>query len=129
MPSAFIDDGYTLTAKLSGESGVYDPFEITYRPLVRSEHFRYANAARQWFDGEDRIKRENLEDLDKLYAEILAGSNGWTRKLLDWTLTDHAGKKVEINQEHLLMLHPAAFDDLIRVFFPRDDSEGEAEKN
>jgi hypothetical protein len=126
MPSAFIDDGYTLTATLPGKEGEYDACEITYRPLVRLEHFKYSTQVQKWFDKET-IKREHLGDLDQLYADMFAGSNGWTPKLLKWDMKDSRGDVVAITSENLLRIHPGMFADMIDVFFPT--GEEEAEKN
>ena len=126
MPSAFIDDGYTLTATLPGKEGEYEPCEITYRPLVRLEHFRYSTQVQKWFD-KDGLKREHLTDLDRLYADLIAGSNGWTQKLLEWDMVNSQGEAVAINPENLLRIHPRMFAAMIDVFFPSEAED--AEKN
>lgn len=88
MPSAFIDDGYSLRATIKSEAGTFDEFDIVYRPMEAGE------------------SAELLAKTDKMpwgtYSQVRAE---WVaKKLISWTLIRSNNSPVEITPKTVLKL-------------------------
>lgn len=111
MPSAFINDGYTLNAEISSAVGAFDAFSIAYRPMAHG-------------DLADLIATTDKQP----WTVYTAKRVDWiVKKLVSWNLVDSAGVAVAINAANILRLQDAAVNEIwSRV---AADLPGDAEKN
>jgi len=112
MPCAFIDDGYTETARMAAAPGVSPAITFRFRPVTAGEFGEYAH----------KLELSNTAEAKVATAEILAS------KLVDWDVRDASGVKIEITVDNLLRLEHELHLKLFQVVIgeiPGDDSNVE----
>jgi hypothetical protein len=108
MPSAFIDDGYTLDGYIAENPGLYPAVEFQYRPMTRRET--------AVLEG-DIMRTRDAEAGETEAAKVVA------RKLVSWNLVDRAGKPVPISADNLLRLQPVLGGTLLEIVRGRRASD------
>jgi hypothetical protein len=88
MPSAFIDDGYTLTATIHSDAGTFEEFPISYRQMSSGEHAELIT----------RTDKQPWSFYSRQRAEWIA------KKLVSWGLSKSDGSLVEINADNVLKI-------------------------
>ena len=111
MPSAFLDDGYTLTATIHSESGTFDDFPIVYRQMGTGEHAELIT----------KTDKQPWLFYSRQRAEWIA------KKLVSWGLLRQSGAMVEITPENVLKLLDEAVNGIWKQI--AGDVPGEPEKN
>lgn len=110
MP-AFIDDGFTRTAKINEEPGLYEEVRFSYRPATQAE-------SRVWVEKRSRFSPEEIGNLD---AEFLA------KHITDWNVKNQSGAKVAISKANFLRIQPNLNLRMVHIVggLSPDDSDGE----
>lgn len=98
MPSPFIADGYSIAAEVRSETGVFDPFQIEYRPAVSLETARVVDPSL------------TVEKNDERKTKLLLD------KLISWSLSHpETGQKVPITAESIARLTYIAKDRIFSI--------------
>ena len=120
--SPFIPDSYTREGVIPEQPGFWSAVRIRYRPLsIDEQSLIYA-----------RQRLSPSEPVARFYAEALAGTPERKGNLLDWDLKDSQGHKLNVTPQNILKLHPAFYDELVKVIegsvvLPSGETPSEAE--
>jgi hypothetical protein len=106
MPSPFIADGYTRSARIDGSES-HPPLHFEYRPMLWSDLMVLT----------DRISQLNLEDEREVLEADRRIAVELDRRLVTWTLNDAEGKPAPISTESLARIEIRLFIHLTEIVF------------
>lgn len=115
MPSAFIDDGYTLEATLEA-TNFHPAVSITYRPMLRSERIRLIEKSARAVDDKQAVEASN------------AVSESLAKHLVKWDVTNSRGEPVQITADNMQKIEPHLFEKIYNKV-GQFETETAAEKN
>lgn len=107
----FIEDGWSEKCVLTGEAGLYGPFEAMYRPLLPVEAGTFS----------DRVQKMTIPQVRQEIAIWLA------KQLVSWNITTSSGEPVPITKENVGKLREALYSRLWLVVsgqMPDDQPDG-----
>ena len=117
MPSAYIDDGYTLSATVHSDAGLFDDFRIVYRKMAKAEQAEF----------DTKAKDQTPIVIARLMADWMA------KKLVSWTLKKRDQSPISISQKSCLQTDEPAFNavwNYVTGYSAADpETEDDAEKN
>ncbi len=121
MKKAFIDDGYTIDAKLE-ETDWYPKVQFTYRPMLQADRL-------QLFQQIQHVSRQDNGNGESVKEGELIAAKAMEEYLIRWDVVDRDGRTVEINAANYLQLEAHLSGDLFNVVTgnkaPRRVQEGE----
>lgn len=106
MPSAFIDDGYTIHCYINSRKD-YDRIAFEYRPVTREEQVRSSR----------KITSKDEEAVVRA-AEFTAG------RLVGWDLQTNKGEPVAVTADNLRRLHADAFERIYGIALGAEQPDG-----
>jgi hypothetical protein len=112
MPSAYIDDGYSLTKTIPAVDGVHDEVVFSYRPITLADVSRYNHQLATLPESEH----------DAMIAGLLAG------KIISWNLRASDNSPVPVSTAAMLMVLPVVFWAIFKACF-RGTHSGDLEEN
>jgi len=122
MPSAYIDDAYTITATLPATS-LYDSVRVVYRPLLPAETRRVAlKIGNAESDARGKLTENGINQGERISAEVLA------KQLVEWNVTDRGGHAVDITADTVQRLHGSLLAQLFSLVMGLSMPEPEAEQ-
>ncbi len=115
MPATFLPDGYTRERQI-GDTDGRGALHIAWRPMLAAER-----------------RRLNLQTV-RLSARGPQGAEAAAQlavaavatRLVEWDLTDAAGRPIEITPASVAALEPRLFEQLYSTVTAFDDEEGSA---
>lgn len=111
--SGFIDDGYTESASIAAEPGLWQEMRFTFRPMLADEYAAFSD-----FCGRNTDVKAKQEIARRL-----------AEKVKDWDLVDSAGKPVPVTQQNLLRIKPVLLAKLWNIVCGLQAGDGPGEES
>jgi hypothetical protein len=115
MPASYIPDGYTREKQIGTADGDRT-LHIAWRPMLAAERRRLNLQT-------VRLSSGGSPGLEEAARRAVAAV---TSRLVDWDVTDAAGRAVEISPAALAALEPGLFEKLYSTVTTFPDEEGSA---
>ena len=112
MPSPFLPDGYTRETLIGAADG-HPEVWIAWRPMLAEER-RRLNRQTVRLSARGRSGQEAAAGL---VASAVAS------RLVEWDVSDGAGRPIEISSAAVMELHPALFERICSTVTTFDDEE------